>query len=174
MHARDEAALRAHLEAFQREPVVSLASVRRLHAALGALTSIRPDRRLLATIQAAIAESQASTAAWLFDRVERVLEQSGPAPVAELARLVARDDIFVRISRFIRRSRAQFGALTANGDVLPHVDVGPHLRQGRPVRGYSRYVGYEHLRGLPGLATRPAVVQRVVRCLVDGEHRRRA
>ena len=156
MHARDEAALRARLEAFQREPVVSLASVRRLHAALGDLTSIRPDLRLLATIQAAFAESQASTAAWLFDRVERVLEQSGEAPVAELARLIARDDIFVRISRFMRRSRAQFGALAEDGTArIPYVDVGSYPRQGRPVRGYSRYVGYEHLRALPALQTVP-------------------
>lgn len=173
MHGKDEAALRAWLEALRREPVVSLASVRRLHLLLRDLTNAKPELRLIAAVQAAIAESQLSTAGWLLDRVERVLDGMEVAPVVERAGLIARDEDFRRISRLIRRSRAQFGALSGDGEEIPFVEVGPHVRQGRPVRGYSRYVGYEHLRALPGLVERPEAVQQVIRCLIDGRHRRR-
>ena len=165
----DRAAIQVRLEALRREPVVSLAQVRRL---LHALDSTHPGHQLSALVHAAIAESQVSTAAWLLDHVERVLGRADPAPVQELARLVARDEDFRRINRFVRTSHARFGALTGSGEEIPYVEVGPHERQRRPVRGYSRYVGYEHLRVLPGLTDRAEVVQQVIRCLIDGRHRR--
>lgn len=169
----DRASIQVRLEALRREPVVSLAQVRRLLHALRDLDSTHPGHQLSALVHAAIAESQVSTAAWLLDRVERILAAAEEAPVEELARRVARDEDFRRISRFVRRSQAQFGALAEDGTArIPYVDVGSYTRQGRPVRGYSRYVGYEHLRALPGLTDRPEVVQQVIRCLIDGRHRR--
>jgi len=160
------------LEAAQREPVISLASIRRLQRTIRDLNHGNSTRQLLVVAHAVLLEAQASTAGWLLDRVERVVAEVGDAPVEELTRQVARDWDFRRVSRSMRHSKAQWGALAGDGEEIPHVDVGPHVRQGRPVRGYSRYVGYEHLRGLPGLAGRPQVVQQVVRCLIEGRHRR--
>ena len=171
---RDEAVLHQRLEALRQEPVVSLASVRRLQRLVRDLGHVRPERHLLAAAQAMLLECQAWSAARLLDLVERVLAEAGDASVRDLARLVARDWDFLRVSRSMRHSQARWGALTHDGEEIPYVEVGAYTRQGRPVRGYLRYVGYEHLRGLPGLAERPPAVQQVIRCLIDGENLRRS
>lgn len=168
-----EAALQAHLAAIQHEPVVSLASVRRLHRLLDQLRNADPVTRSAAHIETALLEVQASAASRLLDRVERILVDAKPGTVEELAQRVARDDVFKLISRNMRRTRALFDALRPDvNERVPFVDVGAYTRQGRPVRGYSRYVGYVHLKGLAGLADRPVLVQEIIRCLIEGRHRR--
>lgn len=165
------AAVQTHLEDLKHEPVVSLVRTRHLHRLLRDLQSTNPVVEGIAYIESTMFEVLVFDARWLLDRVERVLEGAGPGDVADLARQVTRDYEFQRISRIMRRTRASFDAFRPELDErIPIVDVPAYTRQGRPVRGYSRYVGYVHLKGLPGLAERPEVVQQVIGCIIDGSH----
>ena len=167
------AAVRAHLEALKREPVVSLAKTRHLDRLLRDLQSTNPTVEGIAHIESAMFEVLAFDAHRLLDRIERVLEGAGPGAVEDLAQRVARDFEFQRINRIMRRTRAAFDAFRPEVDErVPIVDVAAYTRQGRPVRRYSRYVGYVHLKGMPDLGRHPEVVQQVIRHLTDGNHRR--
>ena len=167
------AAVQAHLEALKREPVVSLRAARHLHRLLRDLQSTNPTVEGIAYIESAMFEILVFDAHRLLDQVERVVQDAGPGDVQGLARQVTRDCEFQRINRIMRRTRASFDALREDvEDRIPLVEVSAHIRDGRPVRMYARNVGFVHLKGMPGLGRTPEIVQEIVRCLIEGRHRR--